>query len=152
MESIQEFLKPELIWFLIGLALLLAEFALPGLIVFFFGIGAWVVAIICLFVDISLNTQLVIFIVSSIVLLLALRRWLKGIFIGHVKTKQDLTEDMAEFIGEKAVVKKAIRPNVAGKVEFHGTDWTAEASEEIAEGATVEIIGKDNLTLKVKSL
>ena len=152
MESVKEFLKPELIWFLIGLALLLAEFALPGLIVFFFGAGAWVVACICLFTDISLNAQLLIFIVSSVVLLLVLRRWLKGVFMGHVKASQNTREEMNEFIGEKAIVKKAIKPGVAGKVELHGTDWIAEADDAIEEGATVRIIAKDNLTLKVKSI
>lgn len=152
MESVKDFLKPELIWFLIGLALLLAEFALPGLIVFFFGVGAWVVACICLLTDISLNAQLLIFIVSSVVLLLALRRWLKGIFMGHVKASQNAGEEMNEFIGEKAVVKKAIKPGAAGKVELHGTDWIAEADDTITEGTTVKIIAKDNLTLKVKSI
>ncbi len=152
MESLKDFLKPELVWFLIGLALLLAEFITPGLIIFFFGVGAWVVAAVCLFTDISLNTQLVIFIISSILLLAALRRWLKGVFMGHVKASQNTREEMKEFIGEKAVVKKTIKPNLTGKVELHGTDWMAEADEEIAEGAMVEIIGKNNLTLKVKSL
>jgi membrane protein implicated in regulation of membrane protease activity len=45
-----------------------------------------------------------------------------------------------------------IIPKSGGKVEFHGTNWLAEADEEIAEGATVQITGKDNITLKVKSL
>ena len=45
-----------------------------------------------------------------------------------------------------------IRPNIGGKVEFHGTNWNAVADKEIEVGAVVEITGKDNLTLKVKSL
>ena len=84
--------------------------------------------------------------------LLCLRRWLKGIFIGHTKSKQDLKEDIREFVGQKVVVKEKIVPNIPGKVEFHGTNWQAQADEEIPPGAVVEIIGKDNLTLKVKSL
>jgi membrane protein implicated in regulation of membrane protease activity len=152
MDAIKDFLKPELIWFLIGLALLLLEFALPGLIIFFFGIGACVVALVCLLTDISLNTQLLIFILSSILSLLCLRKWLKGIFMGYIVSKQDITENIEEFIGKRAVVKEKITPKTPGKVEFHGTNWTAEADEEIAEGTMVEIIGKDNITLKVKSL
>ncbi|MCK4689902.1 MAG: NfeD family protein, partial [Candidatus Marinimicrobia bacterium] len=80
MEAIREFLKPELIWFLLGLVMLLMEFVLPGLIIFFFGVGACIVALICLILPISLNLQLVIFIISSVILLLTLRKWLKGIF------------------------------------------------------------------------
>lgn len=150
MDAIKELLKPELIWFLVGLVLLTMEFALPGLIIGFFGVGAWVVAIICLITEIGINTQLIIFIVCSILSLLILRKWLKGIFLGHTGSQQDLTEDLKEFIGERAVVKEKITPKIGGKVEFHGTNWAAEADEEIAEGATVEIIGKDNITLKVK--
>ena len=152
MEQLKEFFEPQVIWCLVGLVLLLLEFIMPGLIVFFFGLGAWVVAAVCLFADISINAQLVIFIVSSIVLLLVLRSWLKGVFFGHVKSKQELTEDLKEYAGEKVVVTQKIEPNRRGKVEFHGTNWDAEADEEIAEGAVVVITDKDNLTLKVKPL
>jgi membrane protein implicated in regulation of membrane protease activity len=153
MDAIKDFLKPELIWFLIGLVLLIFEFIMPGLIIGFFGAGAWIVAIICLFstyVAESLNTQLIIFIIASVLALLLLRKWLKGMFIGHTKSQQDLTEDLTEFIGERVVVKEKITPKAGGKVELHGTNWVAEADQEIAEGTVVEIIGKDNLTLKVK--
>jgi membrane protein implicated in regulation of membrane protease activity len=152
MDTLKDFLKPELIWFLIGLLLLVLEFVMPGLIVAFFGVGAWVVAVICLFADISLNTQLLVFIITSVLSLLLLRKWLKGIFMGHVVSKQDAKENLEEFVGQRAVVKERIIQNGRGKVEFHGTNWQAEADEEIAEGTAVEIIGKDNITLKVKAL
>ena len=152
MDAIKEFLKPEIIWILIGLVLLIMEFMLPGLIIAFFGVGAIVVAIVCLITDISVEVQLIIFIVSSVLSLLCLRSWLKGIFIGHVKGRQDITEDMQEFVGERAVVVEKITPKARGKVELHGTNWTAEAEVEIAEGVAVEVTGKDNLTLRVKTL
>jgi membrane protein implicated in regulation of membrane protease activity len=152
MDTLKDFLKPEVVWFLIGLALLIMEFVLPGLIIAFFGVGACVVALICLVTDISLNTQLLIFIITSVLSLLCLRKWLKGIFFGHIVSKQDLKANLEEFIGQKAVVKEKITPKVGGKVELHGTNWSAEADEEIAEGTVVEIIGKDNITLKVKAL
>ena len=152
MDWLKEFLKPELIWFLIGLLLLLAEFAIPGLIVLFFGIGAWIVAAICRITNPSLNVQLGIFIGTSLLSLVLLRTWLKGIFLGHVTGRQDLNEDLNDFVGERAVVTQAIAPKQLGKVELHGTHWTAEAEAEIAEGTAVEVIAKDNLTLKVKVL
>jgi len=152
MDWLKEYLKPELIWFLIGLVLLLAEFAIPGLIIVFFGIGAWIVAVTCLVAAPSLNIQLVIFIGTSVFSLILLRSWFKGLFVGHVTGQQDLTQDLDEFVGERAVVTQAIASHRPGKVELHGTHWTAEADGEIAEGATVEIVAKDNLTLKVKAL
>jgi membrane protein implicated in regulation of membrane protease activity len=155
MEQLKEFLRPELVWFLIGLVLLVMEFALPGLIIFFFGVGAWITAIVCLlstYVDNSINAQLIIFIVSSVLSLLILRKWVKGVFLGHSGAQQDLREDLKEFIGERAIVVEAITPKAGGKVEFHGTNWEARADSDIAAGAVVEIVGKDNITLKVKSL
>src|SRR4030042_4420659 len=138
-DSIKEYLKPELIWFLVGLLLLLLEFAMAGLIVFFFGVGACIVAIVCLVTKITLNTQLIIFIVSSILSLLLLRKWIKGVFLGHTTSKQNLPENLEDFVGQRAVVKQKIVPKSGGKVEFHGTHWEAQADQEIPEGTVVEI-------------
>ncbi|MBC8378858.1 MAG: NfeD family protein [Planctomycetes bacterium] len=152
MDWFKDFLKPEFIWALIGLILLMMEFAAPGLIVFFFGIGAWIVALICLFADISVNTQLVIFLISSIALLLVLRKWIRGIFVGHVYSKQNAGEDLQEFVGHKVLVNNAIIPPQTGSVELNGVDWKAQADCEIQAGKMVEIVGRDNLTLIVKPL
>ena len=152
LTTLKDFLRPEIIWILVCVALLILEFAMPGLIVFFFGVGAGIVALACLIFDISLNAQLLIFIISSVALLLALRRWLKGVFLGHTTSEQNLEQDFSEFVGERAVVKTAITPKGGGRVELHGTSWQAEAEMEIPEGTIVEIIAKENITLKVKIL
>lgn len=152
MDMIKDFLGPEVIWFLVGLLLLVLELVLPGLIVGFFGIGAWIVAIICLTTEIGINTQLIIFIVASVLSLLMMRKWLKGVFLGHAGSKQDLKHNLEEFVGQRAVVKEKIVPKLGGKVEFHGSNWEAQADGEIAEGAVVEIVGKDNITLNVKAV
>jgi membrane protein implicated in regulation of membrane protease activity len=152
MDTIKDFLTPEIIWFLVGLLLLLFEFALPGLIIGFFGVGAWIVALVCLTTDVTLNTQLLIFIASSVLSLVLLRRWLKGVFLGHAGSKQDLKHNMEEFVGQHAVVTSKIVPKLGGKVEFHGSHWEARADQEIAEGTVVEIIGKDNITFTVKAV
>jgi membrane protein implicated in regulation of membrane protease activity len=152
MENLKEWLKPELIWFIAGLIMFLSEFAMPGLIIFFFGVGAWLVALICLFTDISINIQLTLFLIASILLLVSLRKWLKNIFVGRTGQKQSADELLQEFVGKKAVVTREINPQAGGKVEFHGTNWNAEADEIINRGTSVEIIEKNNITLKVKAL
>ena len=93
-----------------------------------------------------------IFIGSSVLSLVLLRSWLKGMFLGHVTAEQDLSQDLNDFIGERAVVTQAIAPKRPGKVELHGTNWTAEADAEIAAETPVEVVAKENLTLKVKAL
>lgn len=152
MDAIKEYLRPELIWFFVGLGLLLGEFMVPGLVIFFFGIGAWVTALVCWLTHIGINLQLLVFLIVSAMSLLVLRKWLKGIFYGHVTGQQELTEDFHEFIGERAVVTQAITPKSPGKVELHGTEWPACSHQELVEGTAVKIIDKKNITLTVESL
>jgi membrane protein implicated in regulation of membrane protease activity len=149
METIQSWLKPEVIWFILGLILILLEFQIPGVITVFFGVGAWITAIICLFLPIGLAFQLLIFLIVSILSLMFLRRWLKGYFDNKSQDTGSLTN---EFIGERAVVKEMITPIQIGKVEFHGTIWEAEAYEEIQPETVVEIIDKKSIVLIVKPL
>lgn len=140
----------ELLWFIVGLVMLVLEFFMPGLIIFFFGVGAWVVALLCLMFNIPLNLQLVIFITSSVALLIVLRKWLTKFFTGF--KNPTATEANIDDLSEgKAIVTKKITER-GGKVEYHGVNWNAEADDIIEEGDIVQVIKKDNLTLKVKKL
>ncbi len=141
--------SPEVVWFVVGLVLILLEFALPGLITIFFGVGAWIVAIICLILPIPLNTQLFIFIIVSVISLMFLRRWFRDLIARRSKTPVEQEED-DEFIGQEAVVVEKITPKNHGRVEFHGSTWNAEAGETINPGRNVIITGKKNITLIVK--
>ena len=143
-------LKPELVWFLVGLVFLLAEFAMPGLVIFFFGLGAWLVAIVCLLTDVDLMIQLITFLVSSVLILILFRQRLKSLFYGKGAGFENLVDKMDDYRGQRVVVIKAISPRLKGKVEFHGTNWDAEADVDIPAGAVSEIVEKNNLTLKVK--
>lgn len=152
MNNPSEWLQPYLVWFVVGIVMLLLETAAPGLIIAFFGVGAILVGTLCLFLDLSLNAQLAIFIASSLLLLILLRKYLKSVFTGHVNAKQEADQELQEFVGDKAVVIKEIKGGMKGRVELRGTQWDAEAAEDIAEGAMVEITGKDSITLKVKAI
>ncbi len=143
-----------LLWFLLGLAVMLFELALPGFVVIFFGIGAWVTALLVwLGVLQSLNAQLLAFLASSVLALLALRSWLQHTLQGRV-TKKELPESrLDDFVGHKAKVIVAISPDSSeGRVEFRGTEWTATAKVPIAADATVRIVSQDNLTLRVEPI
>ena len=87
-----------------GFMLSTIEFAIPGLIAVFFGIGAWIVATLCLFMDITLNTQLFIFVVSSVLLLVSLRKWFKALFAGRDSPSQFEAESLDACLGKKSVV------------------------------------------------
>ncbi|MEN8217686.1 MAG: NfeD family protein [Pseudomonadota bacterium] len=142
-----------LVWFLVGLSLLILEALLPGLILFFFGFGAWLTALLIWWIPLHFSLQLWFFLFSSLILLFFLRRYLKAIFSGRtIINKNPDGEDFDGYIGETAVVKVALKPNQKGKVEFHGSLWTAEANEILVEETPVKIIGRNNITLKVTAL
>ncbi|MBA4321196.1 MAG: hypothetical protein C0408_00115 [Odoribacter sp.] len=149
MKSIFE--RPELLWFLIGLILFLLELVLPGFVIFFFGVGAWVTALVCLLitpVTEMTNLQILIFAVTSVLSLLALRKIIQKKFFYSKEYNSEAVED--EFTGKEGVSLTDFDKNKKGKVEFKGTRWNAESDSDIKEGQTVVIIKKDSLILLVE--
>ena len=73
------FAHAAVIWFIIGFVLFLLEFVVPGLILFFFAAGAWIVALLCLFFEVPVNIQLVIFVITSVLSIFLLRDWTKKV-------------------------------------------------------------------------
>lgn len=147
-----ETLQPELFWFLLGLGLLLAELVVPGFVIVFFGVGAWVTALgIALGILPSFNSQLLVFLGASIASLVLFRKKGRAIFEGRVSGKQ--VTDMEDVRGSKVIVTVDITPNALnGKVEFNGTAWQAQADVPIARGTTVEIVERKDLVLRVKPI
>lgn len=142
----------EIIWFIAGLVMILLEFTQPGLVIVFFGAGAWVVSLLT-YLDIleTLRSQLLVFGGVSVGLLLGLRRWVKGKFYGHIGAKQDLTRNLDEFTGKQVTVLQDVIPGKAGgQVEFKGTSWSAVSDQEIKKGETAAIAEMDGLTLVIK--
>lgn len=142
------FSRPELFWFLIGLVLFLLELVIPGFFIFFFGLGAWITALVCLIGEPGTNLQIIIFAVTSILSLIALRRIIQEKFFYSKGNLSDEVED--EFTGKEALATTDIGPDKKGKIEFKGTTWKAESKSEIKEGQTAIIIEKENFTLIVK--
>ena len=141
-------------WFLIGLGIMLVELALPGFVIIFFGIGAWITAfLVWVGVLDSLNAQLLAFVGASIASLLALRGWLQRTLQGRVSDEELSETGLDDFIGHKAKVSVAISPDsTEGRVDFRGTGWAASARVAIPAEVTVRIVSKDNLTLQVEPI
>lgn len=144
----ETFLTAAVIWIIIGFVFFLLEFVFPGLILFFFAVGAWIVAVLCLFLDLSINEQLIIFLISSIASILLFRRWLSKI-LWKRKHSTELLED--EFLGKIAKAETAISPGENGKVDFKGTTWQAASDDLIQKGENVIIVGNESILLLVKS-
>jgi len=140
--------RPELFWFIIGLGLFLLELVIPGFFIFFFGLGAWATALVCLIGNPGTNLQIIIFAITSVLSLLALRRIIQKKFFYSKGNQSEEVED--EFTGKEALATTGFGGNKNGKVEFKGTTWKAESTSEIKEGQSVIIIEKDNFKLIVE--
>ncbi|MEI6050593.1 MAG: NfeD family protein [Bacteroidota bacterium] len=140
--------RPELFWFLIGLVLFLLELVIPGFFIFFFGLGAWITALVCLIGEPGTNLQIIIFAITSVLSLIALRRIIQKKFFYSKGNHSEDIED--EFTGKEALAKIDFGGIKNGKVEFKGTSWSAESKSEIKEGQRVIIIEKDSFKLIVE--
>ncbi len=150
--SVQMLSNPGLLWFIAGLALLLTELFAPSLILMFFGLGAWIVTVLYLLFNIGLPAQLSVFAVSSIVLLVFLRKKLKPVFLGYVSSKQNSGQNIDDYLEKEAVVLARIEPGKPGKVEFNGVAWDAVSDNSIDVDSRVRIIDRNGLKLKVVPL
>lgn len=143
----------EMAWAIVGIIFIFIEFFIPGLVIAFFGVGALITALTTwIGISPSLPWQLLVFILSSILLLVLLRRYVKRVFYGGTKSELEVPNFTVE-IGKIVPVVEYIQPGeVGGKVRYQGANWLAKADEPIPPGESVKIIGCDNITLLVKKV
>lgn len=140
-----DILNPQSLWIIAGIILMCCEFFMPGFVLFFFGLGAIVAGLLCFFVPLSLNFQILIFIIISLISLVLLRKQFKKAMLGN----KDNDDDLEEFIGHEAEVCSDYVDSKGGKVSFKGSTWAAVSDEQIANGENVKIIERKGLKLKV---
>jgi membrane protein implicated in regulation of membrane protease activity len=143
----QNFSNPPVIWFALGFVFMILEFAIPGFILFFFAIGAWIVALLSLAFDLSTNVQILTFLSSAIITITLFRKWIKKILWS--KRFSGGLED--EFVGKTGVAETHIGPGRDGKVDFKGTQWNARSADKIERGEQVIITGNESILLLVNA-
>lgn len=139
--------SPVLIWFLAGIVFFCLELLLPGLVVFFFGVGAWGTALVIYCLPMTLAHQLLVFLSTSLLALVLLRSTLKKVFLGRKGEVDAMDAKIPD--GVLGLVIEDIVPPSAGKVKYAGSFWQAVADAPIKEGTVVKIVEKNNLSLKV---
>lgn len=147
-------MSPVVVWFVLGLFLIVMEFFVPGVILVFFGAAAWIV---CLTTWVGLTatstSQLLLFAIASVCLIAVLRRWVRDKFSGHVTDIQNLEVNLDEFTGKPVVVLDPIVPGgMDGAVEFKGARWKAVSEEPLNKGDAARIVSHDGITLKVEKV
>jgi membrane protein implicated in regulation of membrane protease activity len=136
-------------WAALGILLMASEMLIPGFVIFFFGLGAVATGLITgVFPSFQgrFLLQILIWLSSSGLSLLLLRRLLAPIFAGK-PIEPGMADDL---VGARATVVERIGPQDPGRVRLRGTTWQASSFDETIEpGETVEVLGNENLTLIV---
>ncbi len=144
-------MNPLILWFVAGLILILSEFMLPGVILVFFGAGAWIVAL-CVWLGLTPGTgsQLIVFAVTSVLLLLLLRRRFRAGFLGKVREDGLTGDNIDDEVGGVVIVLEDMIPNVKGHVEYKGATWQALSPTALAKGDRAVITAHQGITLIIK--
>ena len=145
-------MDPWIIWFVVGLGLIMSEFFVPGIILVFFGLAAWLVAGLS-FIGLTTSTplQLVVFAAASLLLTGAFRRLLMHRLHGGQSALPGGSDQEDEFAGKAVKVLTDFEgPGAMGKVEFKGAEWKARAEEELHPDDAAEIVSVDGITLNIR--
>ncbi len=140
--------SPVLVWAIIGVVLIIIELAIFTFILSFLGVAAIIVSLTTWFrLTPEINSQLAVFSISSILMMLLLKKTARRLFAGTNDIKPD-------YMGEKVKVIKAISGGGEGAIVYRGSDWIAfsDYADIISEGDTVEIVAIDGIRVKIKPI
>ena len=137
-------------WAVSGIALLLAELAVPAFVLVWFGLGAMLVALAtALLPELGATAQLSAWLLLSLALVVA---WFKIFRPNAHKARIGMSEDYV--IGEIGLLTRPVAPFEKGAVRFQkpilGSDaWDCIAEETIAAGERVKILAIEGSLLRV---
>ena len=137
------------IWLLLAGLFFIGEMITVGFLIFWLGIGALLAMIVSFFTT-NIIIQTAVFVISSIILILATKPFVKR-FVDVKKTNTNVFS----IIGKKALVIKEIDPiNAKGQIKVNSEIWSAESEngEKIEEGSEVEIIRINGVKAIVKKV
>lgn len=136
-------------WAVGGIALILAELAIPSFVLIWFGAGALVVALLVALAGIGLTAQLAVWLVVSLLLVAG---WFKVFKPNMHKTRIGMSD--ANITGEIGILVRDVALFEKGQVRFQkpilGADvWECIADEAIKNGERVRVLDVEGSFLKV---
>jgi len=142
-------MDPQYWWLIAGVLLFVVEIFTPGFFAASLGIGAFGAAVAAFFTT-SLEIQLIVFSIVSLLSIFLLRPVIKRYFYqtGEVLTNADA------LIGKTGTVLKAIDPSTnLGRMRIDGDEWQFTPDESVIEpikaGEKVRVIARDSIILTV---
>ncbi len=136
-------------WWAISLALLAAETLIPGASILWFGIAAFLVGVVVIFVpDLPILGQMVVFGISSIGAVWVYWKWFRK---NEVVSDQPLLNRKADqLVGREFMLDAPIELG-RGKLKIGDALWTVEGADQPA-GTRVRITRTDGQNLGVEKI
>ena len=137
-------------WVVGGIALILAELAIPSFFIVWFGLGAILVGLLMLALpDLSLTAQLAVWTAASLAMVVL---WFRVFKRSFYRTRIGTAD--GGVIGEIGVLVSAVAPFERGKVRFQrpllgSEEWVCLADAAIADGERVRVVAVEGSYLKV---
>ena len=137
-------------WLIAAGIFFIIEMATIGFLVFWLGIGA-ILAMITSFITDSILIQVIVFVITSTLLLIFTRPLVNK----FIKVPKEIKTNAYSIIGKKGIVISDIN-NIdgSGQVKVEGEIWSAksENDEDIAKDTEVEIVDIDGVKLVVRNV
>lgn len=142
-----------ILWIVLGVSLIVAEIFTLGFVLFWFGFGAIIAALLG-YLGFGIGIQFLAFAVVSVVLTMLSRQIFQHKFLTEGGT--GIKTGIDSLPGQIGTVTGASNGSLnAGEVKVYGSTWTAfpENGEELLEvGEKVEVIGIKGASIYVKKV
>ena len=141
-------------WIVLGIALVVAELAVPAFFIIWFGLGALVVGLAVLVLPLPLGetAQIGLWVVASLAMV---GLWFKVFKRGeYLQSRTRAGQSDGDSIGEIGLMSKAAEPFARGRVRFQkpllgAEEWACMVDEPIAVGERVRVVAVEGSFLKV---
>lgn len=134
-------------WCVLGLILLLLEVLAPGFVFLWFGIAAMVVGGLAFLVDMSWQVELIVFIVLSVVSLLAGRSLMAKLSPSEGDPR--LNNRGSRYVGREFVLAQPLSKG-EGKLSIDDTVWRI-SGPDLPAGSSVRVVAVDGVRLQVEA-
>lgn len=129
----------SILWVIVAIVFAVAEMILPSFGCIFGSLGALVAAGFALSPSVSIQVQIAIFSVSTLLGLVFLRPKL----MAKMKKSQGVPSRTEALLGKQGVMKD-------GRVLIEGNDWAVKNGDGLEDGIKVEVTGASGIVLEVR--
>lgn len=139
-------------WIVLGIALVIAELAVPAFFIIWFGLGALLVGLAMFAVPLGATAQIGLWVVASVAMVGLWFRVFKG--GEYLRSRTRVGQSDGEPIGEIGLMTKPAEPFARGRLRFQkpvlgAEEWECVADAPIAVGERVRVVAIEGSFLKV---